>query len=256
MTDAQTDEITSQLQRLNGVSTSLLRAERIKLLGPEPIKTVWFDNSECKFFIPDALDDRIQSLILETGQFFEAHNLRAVKDMIKPGSTVIDVGSNIGNHSIFFAKVCGAAQVHAFEPQTRLTQIIARNREINGLEEDRIVIHNYGCGAVTGYLRIMHYNTGNLGATRFAYADSGDFEVKRLDDCGIGHVDFLKIDSEGMGPEVLKGAAGLIEKCSPTIWIELYGEEVDPAHAFMAELGYAHSRKLTRADFMFSKTPL
>lgn len=252
MTDTQTNaNLEKELRNLNALTTTLLRAERLKLLGPDRVKSVWYDNYECKFFLPDALEDRIQTLILETGRFFEMGNLRYIEDIIKPGSVVVDIGANMGNHSMFFALVCGAKQVHSFEPQAQMVQLIERNKELNGFDDTRVVVKNHGLGAITGRLKIIHQNLANLGATRFEYATTGGFEVKRLDDCGVDTVDFIKIDAEGMGPEVLKGAEGLITKCKPDIWIELYDKEIEPAHALLEEHGYTLYKQMTPHDYLF-----
>ena len=221
-------------------------------MGPEPIRTVWYDNHAVNLFLPDALDDRIQSIILEEGKFFDVGNLRAVQPLISPHFSVVDVGANIGNHTIFFASVCGVDRVFAFEPQARLVEVIERNKTLNGLDDGRVKVFAHGCGARNGRLKIQHQNIYNLGATRFEYAATGDFEVRRLDDCGLGRVDFMKIDSERMGFDVLHGAAHLINTFSPIIWIELYGDEIRSSIEFLQQRGYSF-RNLTKIDFLFTK---
>ena len=61
-------------------------------------------------------------------------------------------------------------------------------------------------------------------------------ETKRLDECGLENVAFLKIDVEGHEHAVLRGAAGLISSCRPTILIEL--EERHTAGAVKATKNY------------------
>ena len=53
---------------------------------------------------------------------------------IKPGDVVIDVGANIGTHTVFFAQRAGATgQVQAFEPQRIVFQNLCANLALNGL---------------------------------------------------------------------------------------------------------------------------
>lgn len=234
----------------------MLLAERVQLMGDARIQEVWFDNVACKLYIPDALDDRIQSLILSTGRFFEEGLLRKIKPHVSRGSTVLDIGANIGNHTVFFSAVCGAARVMSFEPQKRVFEILRRNAQLNTIGDRKIDINNIGLGNRTQKLKVVHENVANMGATQFAYDEDGGFDVKRLDDLGLDHVDFIKIDVERMGHEVLAGARNLIEKSKPKIWIELYDVEIEPAKKILSDLGYTHTVNLTGADHLFSTTPL
>ena len=53
---------------------------------------------------------------------------------IKPGDLVVDVGANIGTHTVFFAQRAGAAgQVYALEPQRIVFQSLCANLALNGL---------------------------------------------------------------------------------------------------------------------------
>lgn len=244
-------KLEKQMSMLVSSAQFLQRAERLRMLGDEPIRTIWFDNVECKIFVPDALDDRIQTIILNTGRFFEDSLLRQVQKFIKPNSVVADVGANIGNHSVFFSKICGARKVYAFEPQARAAKIIVRNRAINAIEEDELVVMNCGCGSRNSKLKIVHQNDANIGATQFAYDDNGGFEVKRLDDCGIAHLDFLKIDTERFADSVLAGGERLINACKPVIWVELYGDEETRSLPILGSYGYAEAHRLSPADRIF-----
>lgn len=44
---------------------------------------------------------------------------------------VVDIGANIGNHTVFFANVCKAKKVYSFEPQEKVFEILKKNVEIN-----------------------------------------------------------------------------------------------------------------------------
>ena len=53
---------------------------------------------------------------------------------IKPGDLVVDVGANIGTHTVFFAQRAGATgQVYALEPQRIVFQSLCANLALNGL---------------------------------------------------------------------------------------------------------------------------
>jgi FkbM family methyltransferase len=244
-------DILTALAQLNRSMAQLMMAERFKALGPEAVKEIWFDNLSVRMHLPDALDDRIQSLLLSQGRFFEEPLLRKARRWISSGAHVVDVGANMGNHTLFFLAVCGAAHVTSFEPQQRLTQIIRKNLELNGIEAGRSRIVQSGCGAVDGNLSVVSGHIGNLGATQFRYDQGGAFPVVRLDSCGIEQVQLLKIDAERMGDEVLKGGEALIRRCRPTIWIELYDGERERAMAWLSGAGYVLAEQMTPADHLF-----
>src|SRR5262245_42335101 len=56
---------------------------------------------------PDELDS-IQREIEANGTFYEADELLLIKQHLRPGARIVDAGSNIGNHAIFFDRVCQA----------------------------------------------------------------------------------------------------------------------------------------------------
>jgi FkbM family methyltransferase len=245
-------EIQKALAQLNRTMGQLLLAERLKSLGAEPIKEIWYDNVPVKFFLPDALDDRIQSLLLTHGKFFEEPLLAKVQAMIPTGSHVVDVGANIGNHTLFFSKICKAEKVVSFEPQKRLASIIRRNIELNAIDTDRVRVVEAGCGAQNSRFSMLSGHVANLGATQFKYDEAGGFDVRRLDDCELGRVDFIKIDAERLGDEVLLGARHTIEHFNPIIWIELYDGERERAIAFLEAVGYELHERMTQHDFIFT----
>lgn len=94
------------------------------------------------FSLPDAQDDYLQRVILRTGGFYEARLLAMVAalGLVGPQSVVCDIGANIGNHTVYFTKVMGAAKVLAFEPQSYCHATLTDNIALNGLQ-DRAVAY-------------------------------------------------------------------------------------------------------------------
>ena len=60
-----------------------------------------------------------------------------------------------------------------------------------------------------------------------------------LDSLNLNKVDFIKIDVEGLGLQVLKGMSNTLMVCNPVVCIELF-EEVEKAEQmkFMHSIGY------------------
>jgi hypothetical protein len=92
---------------------------RLNLLGAEKtLEFVSFDR-RVKLHLPFAAQDRLQSIILKTTQFFEFPLLKMIGEFVDSKSVVVDAGANIGNHSVFFSLICNAKAVYAFEPMER-----------------------------------------------------------------------------------------------------------------------------------------
>jgi hypothetical protein len=93
------------------------------------------------FFVTNE-DDLIQREHVR-GRFYEEEELGIIAKHFK-GGTFVDIGANVGNHSIFAAKFLGASTVIAFEPNPASYVTFKCNMALNGLES-RIVAPR--CGA-------------------------------------------------------------------------------------------------------------
>ncbi|WP_102223637.1 FkbM family methyltransferase [Acidimangrovimonas sediminis] len=157
------------------------------------------------------------------GQFFEAVSLRRLKGLIRPGGVLVDVGANIGNHVVWYAQHLAPRAVLPVEPNPAAIDLLEANIARNGIAHviDRRGI-GLGAGRAEGRFRAVTDDRDNLGATRLVPDARGDLHVATLDTLLGGlRVDFLKIDAEGMELEVLEGAAGLIARDRPVIWVEV-----------------------------------
>lgn len=178
------------------------------------------------------------------GQFYEQKMLAHIAS-IAQGGTFIDVGANAGNHTLFFAKICGANRVHSFEPnkvsRADLQKIIAINQIAS-----KVQVHPYA----------LSDHTGTVEATYVVRQDQPNWTetvpCHRLDEIVTeSDVKVIKIDVEGAEHLVLKGATRILEECRP----RLYVEAEEPAHldeimSVVSPLGY----RLTGQVFNASPT--
>ncbi len=168
--------------------------------------------------------DLIQSHYL-SGRYFEEGSLEALKRLLPaPAPHIVEVGANIGNHVVWYARNLGAERIYPVEPNPEALEILRDNIAANGLEP---VIDprglGKGAGREAGRARIAQSAADNLGATRLAADDAGGgLEIVPVDDLiGDGRCDMIKIDAEGMEFDVLDGARGLIAREKPLIWVEV-----------------------------------
>jgi FkbM family methyltransferase len=147
---------------------------------------------------------------------------------IKPGDTVVDVGANLGTHTVFFAHKAGAqGAVFAFEPQRVVFQLLCANLALNGLTtvhaRQAAVSRRSGTMSVPD---VAYDDAGNYGGVGLVDGDrvgAGGGEqvpVMTLDELALQRCRLLKIDVEGMELDVLEGAHALIAATRPLIYVE------------------------------------
>jgi FkbM family methyltransferase len=152
-----------------------------------------------------------------------------LRSLLAPGQTAIDVGANLGFVTTMLASIVGAnGRVLSFEPSPVVFQKLLKTIAANDL--DQVIPLNYACGAKPTVARLNEVgdSSGNasiLGEGR----DAAEIRVQPLDDAPeawVAPVALLKIDTEGYEPEVLLGAAQLIEQHRPIIYLEMGGDYV------------------------------
>jgi len=178
--------------------------------------------SDVKMLIKNP-NDLIQRTHL-SGQFFEADSLEKLHRLVKsPAPHILEVGANIGNHVVWYAKNLNAARIYPVEPNPSALEILRENISANRLDhciDTRGM--GFGAGKSSGRFRVKTDDINNLGATRLVEDYAGEIETQTLDMLmGDDNVDFIKIDAEGMELDVLEGAAALIARDKPVIWVEV-----------------------------------
>ena len=188
--------------------------------------------------------DYIFETIQKTGDYYESSILNRWSPIIGTPNVIFDVGSNIGNHAIYWAIHLRPLAIYAFEPYPD-NFFRLKNNIINNSLNNIIMPIQKGVGDHLGYASISNIDETNLGSTSFVYTtdkQESAIQITDLDsfskDNQISTVDFIKIDTEGFELLVLKGMRELIKKCHPDIWVEVsyttYSEVID----FLQAEGY------------------
>jgi FkbM family methyltransferase len=178
-------------------------------------------------FIANPRDTFVGRSLVRYGEFSELE-WRAIDQLTPEGRAVIEVGANIGVHTVALARKVGPRGfVHAYEPQPIVFQNLCANLALNGLTNVHAVLA--ACAGAPGMIavpRIDYSVAANFGGIALAdlpkdRAGSVGVPVVRLDDAYDGRRPALiKIDVEGMEHSVLEGAAGLIERHRPALYVE------------------------------------
>lgn len=209
-----------------------------------------YDGNNIKFYLP-YLNDWVQKVIYQTNNFYEISMLQDIKNRLGADKVIIDVGANIGNHTVFFSKVCRAKKVYSFEPQLNIFNVLKKNVVLN--EVDNIVqIYNMGLGKEHTSANITVLDENNYGMSKLNKVKNGEIEINSLDNILIDKVttiDMIKIDVEGMELEVLEGAKNILIKFKPIIYIEAgTDEEFKNVLKFLECFNY-------KAIYRFNATP-
>ncbi|CDF83005.1 hypothetical protein PKB_1647 [Pseudomonas knackmussii B13] len=201
------------------------------------IASVPFGGQQVHFRLGNTLDLIQNQLARE--HFFEVAELSETLLCLPKQARILDVGSNIGNHALFFACIGEAAEIHCFEPAEHIAEQLEVNFRINEIEPSRYGIHRLGIGASSGRASLDRIDTSNLGATSLKNDEHGQIEVETLDRLfPDADIDLLKIDVEGMELEVLAGAQALIQRARPLLLIEIANANKSPFLAWVAHNGY------------------
>lgn len=178
---------------------------------------------------------------LQNGNPYEAPVLEYIFQKGYEG-VAIDVGASVGNHSLWLAAVCGL-DVVAFEPldYERLQENVNLNPELLIKTHERAL----GDGGEAKEFRDAPAHVTGRPTTKAGVIEAvAQMATTRLDDILypiLGPISLMKVDVEGMEPDVLRGAIVTISNFRPDIFAEAEDSE---AHDKVAEVlepfGYKH----------------
>ena len=160
---------------------------------------------------------------------YEKGILFLMKDIVKEKQNpiFIDVGANVGHHSLFMSKFCD--EVHSFEPYDRVKDILLSKILFNKCSN--IVVHNVGLGEKSEFLDFYAPVGRNIGTGSFMAEHAKDNNIKYgkleivegdlyISKLNLKRVDLIKIDVEGFEKYVLLGLRDTLEKYRPFVVME------------------------------------
>jgi FkbM family methyltransferase len=162
--------------------------------------------------------DYLQRIILMQGSF-EQQTLDLIRRLLRSGDTFVDVGANIGQHSLWAASCVGeSGRVLAVEPNPDICHRLLVNRRLNGLENQIDV----AAVALADKPEVLVFEAPpfwNLGLSRQVSSGEKFLGLEQVYvasttlrqlcvRAGISHIDVLKIDTEGSEISVFQGFFG------------------------------------------------
>ena len=199
------------------------------------MQKVTFNYHETQLELQSDPSDYISSCIDSTKTFYEIRMLEAVAANF-PQGTVLDVGANIGNHTLYLAKFTSARVIHAFEPMPKSFYHLKSNVLLNRC--DNVVLHNFALSDKAGSARMEFPDPINQGMAKISNRGT-EVQLLKLDDLNFEEVSLIKIDVEGHEMNVLRGGFETLQRCRPHVYVEIQDENsLAMVEKFMRELGY------------------
>lgn len=204
-----------------------------------------------KVNVPNQLEDVIQRTIVMNKDFYELEILKFLDQFIPHNAVILDIGANIGNHTLYWLSHKTSSFVYAFEPIAETFNLLKSNIELNEFDA-RVSLFEVGLSNVVGSGAIVKFDSGNRGATVIGHEDTGDLKLVTLDSLSIEQkIDFVKIDVEGFEANVLKGGNKLLKRDKPPIFIEVFPNEYDRVSRILEVLEYQLAQKLPGDNYLW-----
>jgi FkbM family methyltransferase len=156
---------------------------------------------------------------------WEHWDTRYFKRTIKPGWTVIDVGSNLGYYALLASRLVGPhGRVFAFEPTPSTFRSLVKNVALND------------CHNIRPYQAALSDSCGQISVIEDVQDDYNRIAVRDetgrhrvpcitldafVEEQRIERIDLIKVDIEGAEHKFLVGARKTIERFRPIVAIEL-----------------------------------
>lgn len=184
------------------------------------------------------------------GARFEQALVTAIKPIIKPGMTVVDVGANSGFYTMVFSSLVGETGcVWAFEPTDWGARAIARQVGLNNFKNIRLVRAaltsdpktTEGIIEFDPYYPLFSDCYQHRASTEIVRSTSIDALFSESNQV----VDLIKIDVDGPELSILRGAVETIKNSRPILVLEVgvytyrnAGSSVDQLVTWLHEQGY------------------
>ena len=193
---------------------------------------------------------------------FERSTQRQYGRILKPGDVALDIGANIGAHTLPISRLVGTTgYVHAFEPTAfafaKLEANIARNDQLaERIKANQILLSDGGADTPPAALAASWplgrragghpLHGGHDMTTTGAQVETLDCYMAREN---VARIDFIKLDVDGNECQVLRGGMQTLQRFRPPIILELapyiFSQDENSFEAFVGLLlgaGYRLSR--------------
>lgn len=190
-------------------------------------------------------DDPIGTCLYHYGEWAD-QEFDIIDKLVNKDSCCIDIGSNIGTHTIWLSHKCSNNLIFSFEPQFYIFLLLNSNILINNCfnvipTRSFIFNENKFIKTIIDNPNHIKFNYGEFNINCIDETNPMDTQVIKLDDVDFlgNKIDFIKMDCEGTEKQVLESGKELILHDKPNMYIEfneLKGN--DPVLETLKDFGY------------------
>lgn len=210
--------------------------------------TIHYNNDDIEMYVYSVNTDYISGSIKYHKNFYEVSFLSFLRTNFNNQKNIIDIGANIGNHSLFFAKYMNCNKVFSFEPFIQNIEIFKKNLSNY---KDKCTLFEKALSDNDGEMILYNTEENNFGGFSL-HKQQKSFEVlkkinvEKLDNFNLKDITLIKIDVENHENEVLLGSKQTILNNKPIIVLEnsyyhfsnIFPNQ-NPHEEFFKELGYS-----------------
>ena len=175
-------------------------------------------------------DQYIGKSLSEYGEWSEAE-VSLLKQLLANNENIIEVGSNIGTHTIPLAKqVLKGGFVYAIEPQYQNYKLLLDNvkdNELNNIKVLKIAVSSKeGEAYMNTFDENIPSNYGDSKIFSFNFKNAESVPVKTLDQLFYDNVKekksikLIKCDAQGQELNIILGSRKIIDKYKPYLYLE------------------------------------
>lgn len=222
--------------------------------------TINYNNKKTKIYL-NKKNGYVDQYIFENG-IYEKDIIDDLRLALSPEKTLLDIGSNIGQHSLLLAPYC--KKIFAFEPVPHIYEEFCNSVTANGYKN--VEVQNYAVGEKEETKSISFFDQ-NTGASSLIENKNANRQIKvmvnRLENLLPKNqkFDVVKMDVEGYEAIVILGNKEIFAENKPTIFLEFCPKSINEAGTyndkellnFFFENGFkVFSRKLNKSFTTFS----
>lgn len=238
---------------LNGSKISKKLIANISLYPKQSFRTCTRNGIQYKLDISDYMEHAIYFNITDMVDF----DRRFLYSLIKPDFICFDIGANIGETTLNFAKLAPEGRIYSFEPVPFLFERLKINTELNPFKnielynialsdrEEELFFENPSNNNSSG----ISLNKESSGTSTLVHSTTVDLFVSKNN---INKIDFIKIDVEGFENYVINGAENTLLKHTPLLMIEIDNRYLKPKNTsekiLLTELSMKFGYSLYRID--------
>ncbi len=156
----------------------------------------------------------------------ERKEINLIKNVVKPGMQVIDIGANVGFYSLLLSDLVGnRGKVHCFEPEKKNFRNLTKTCK----GRKNIILNNMAVGKDNRNINL--YISDDLNVDHLTYATNNMRKEINIKCTSIDNyfkkekkIDFIKIDTQGFEYHVIQGMKNTLERSKRIILLSEFSK--------------------------------